>query len=122
MSQMKVERPETFLANGAITTKYRFVKFTGDYTVGLCGAGDAADGINLDTAPAAGAGLLVAMRQSPKLEVGAAVAAGAWLKPDASGRGITATTGNVASARAKQAATALGDIIEVEKITPTVVP
>lgn len=122
MSQMKVERPETFLANGAIANKYRFVKFTADYTVGLCGAGDAADAINLDTAPAAGAGLLCAINQSPKLEVGAAVAAGAWLKPDASGRGVTATTGNVASARAREVATALGDIIEVSKITPVVVP
>jgi hypothetical protein len=113
MSQMKVERPETLLANGAMASKYRFVVITGDYTVGYAGAGAKAYGVNLDTADAAGRGILIAKDQNPKLEAGAAFAAGAYLKPDAAGRGVTAASTQPYSARALQAATALGDIVEV---------
>jgi hypothetical protein len=115
MAQFLADRPETFLANAAMTSRWRFVKFTGDYTVGYCVAGDPADGVNMDTADVAGRGILVAgpgSGPSIKIEAGAAIAAGAPLKPDASGRGITAVGGDKYSARALQAATAAGDLIE----------
>lgn len=117
MSQFKADRPATYLANGVIANAFRFVKITAEYTVGLCGAGDAAFGVNLDTADAAGRGLAVATVASGptvKIEAGAAFAAGALLKPDASGRAVTAASGNNVSAYALEAATALGDMVECE--------
>lgn len=117
MSQMKADRPATYLAGGVMASLFRFVKFTGDYTVSYCVAGDPADGVNLDKAAAAGDGILIAGPGSGptvKIEAGAAVAAGDPLKPDASGRAITAVSTNKYSARALQAATALGDLIECQ--------
>lgn len=116
MSQMKADRPQTFNSNGVMASRWRFCVLTADYTVGYAGAGAIAPFINIDTADATGRGILVADKSavSCKLEVGAAVAAGALLKPDASGRGITAVSTDRYSARALQAATALADIIEVE--------
>lgn len=115
MSQAKADRPQTLLANGAMASRFRFVVMTGDYTVGYAGAGVQAAGINQDTADIAGRGVNVATGNNPssKLEAGAAFAAGAKLAPDASGRGVTAVGGQPYSARAMQAATALGDIVEV---------
>lgn len=116
MAQMKADRPATYYANGAMANRWRFVVLTGDYTVGYAGAGATAFGVNLDTADIAGRGIGVVEPSSGvscKLEAGAAFAAGAYLKPDASGRGIAAATGQQYSARAIQAATALGDVVEV---------
>ena len=117
MSQMKADRPATYLANAAIASRFRFVIITADYTVGLAGAAARAFGVNLDTATAAGQGILIATRGSGptvKIEAGAAIAAGALLMPDAVGRAVTVGAAGHYSARAIQAATALGDIIECE--------
>lgn len=115
MSQMKAERLETYLAAGVIANAFRFVKFTAEYTIALCGAGDASDGVNQDTAAAAGRGIAIAPNGfgTTKIEAGAALAAGALVRSDASGRAITATTGSNANGRAIEAATALGDLIEI---------
>lgn len=117
MSQMKASVPETYIANGAMANQYRFVVVTAEYTVGYAGAGAIAFGINIDTAAAAGDGIAVAKPGDGtcKLVAGAAVAAGAVLKPDASARGITAATGQAYSARAIEAASAAGEIIEVSQ-------
>lgn len=115
MSQMLADRPQTFLANAAIASRFRFVIMTGEYTVGLATLAAKAVGVNLDTALAAGQGILVATPgsgPSVKIEAGAAFAAGALLGPDAVGRAITAAGAASYSARALQAATALGDIVE----------
>ena len=115
MAQMKADRPHTLVAAGAMPNPYRFVKYSADYTVTLCGAGDKADGVNLDTPLAAGDGVLMAgagSGQSIKVEIGAAVSMPNYLKPDAAGRAIPATTGQVYSARPMQAGTASGQIIE----------
>ena len=117
MAQMKADRPATYLANGAIANRFRFVVITGDYTVGPAGAGVRAFGVNLDTADIAGRGILIAQQGSGvtvKIEAGAAFAAGALLAPDASARAVAATATNPYSARAIQAATAAGDIVECE--------
>jgi len=114
MAQMKALLVQTFNANGAINSKFRFLVFTAEYTVGLAGAGARAIGVNIDTAPSAGRGLAVVTQGTVKVEAGAAVAAGALVAPDATGRAITATGGAQYSARALQAATAAGDIIECE--------
>jgi hypothetical protein len=116
MSQMKADRPQTLIAAGALANRFRLVKLSAEYTVTTCGAGEAAIGIQLDTAAVAGDAVAVASLNnnvSCKLEAGAAVAAGALLKSDASGRGITATSGSIVVARTLEAATAAGDLIEV---------
>lgn len=113
----KADRPVTFIANGAITARNRFVVVTADQTVGLAGAGARADGVNLDTAAAAGDGVPVATEQSGPsvlIEAGAAFAAGAKLAPDASGRAVAAGAGAAYSAVAWSAATALGDLVECQ--------
>jgi hypothetical protein len=117
MAQMKADRPHTLLANGAILNRFRFVVVTGDYTVGVAGAGARANGVNLDTADAAGRGILVAgpgSGISVKIEAGAAFAAGALLTPDATGRAVVAAGGAPYSARALQAASGAGSIVEAE--------
>lgn len=56
------------------------------------------------------------------LEVGAvAIAAGAWLKPDADGKAVVATTGNTAGARSMAAVDA-GGLAPVWVLEPTIVP
>lgn len=119
MSQMKADRPSTYLAAAAMAFLYRFVKFTAEYTVNYCGAdeGKLAAGVTLDTATAAGMGILIAGPHSGptmKIEAGAAIAAGAPVKPDASGRAVTAGGADVACGRVLEAATAAGDIIEMQ--------
>jgi hypothetical protein len=123
MAQFKADRPATYLANGAISNRFRFVTITGDYTVGVCGAGGAVFGVNLDTASAAGQGICIAHPGSgPTVQVtaGAAFAAGAFLKSDASGRAIAALTTNKYHAQAIQAALAAGDLVEVMFVEGTV--
>lgn len=115
MSQMLADRPETFQASGVMASLFRFVVYTGDYTVGYAGAGVRAIGVNLDTADVAGRGILVATQGSGvsvKVEAGAAFGAGSLLAPDATGRAVVAAGGAPYSAVAKQAATAAGDLIE----------
>jgi hypothetical protein len=113
MAQMKSLLTETFNAAAAINNKYRFVSVgAGEYTVQLSAAGEIAVGVNIDTAPAIGRGVAVVTKGNPKVEAGAAFAYGALLKPDATGRAIAAVGGDKYSARARQAATAAGDIVE----------
>lgn len=54
-------------------------------------------------------GLAITVIGVEELEAGAAVAAGAFVTSDASGRGVTATTGQIVNAIAQEAAGALGD-------------
>lgn len=119
MAQMFADRPATYVANGAMANRFRFVVITADYTVGYAGAGVYAFGVNLDTADASGRGVAIVTQGSGptvKLTIGAAVAAGALLKPDAAAKGITAASTERASARAIQAGGADGDLIEVELV------
>lgn len=122
MSQMKADRPHTLEANGAIANRFRFVVLTGDYTVGVAGAGARAHGVNLDTADIAGRGIAIATEGSGvsvKIEAGAAFAAGALLTPDATGRAVAAAAAAPYSARALQAAGAAGEIVECELVSGT---
>lgn len=99
----------------------RFVSKSGAFTVAQCGAGGVAVGISQEgsnavplpgaSSLAASAGLPLAVysdTESCLLEAGAAFLAGAYLKSDSSGRGVTASTGEVYHARAEQAAGAAG--------------
>lgn len=99
----------------------RFVAKSGAFLVAQAGAGVIALGISHEgskAVPLPGASSLAAQAGDPiavygdtescLLEAGAAFAAGAFLKPDAQGRGITAATGERFSAVAEQAAGAAG--------------
>lgn len=88
-------------------TKLRFVNFAGTPAV----AADATLGVanaNYDAGEQAG----VNASGELLVEAGAAIAAGAVVQSDASGRAITLAAG-VASGRARDAAAAAGDIIRI---------
>lgn len=93
------------IATGNIATS-RFVKKDGAYKVAQCGAGEVAVGISSEGSqdtPIPGASALAAAsgdtlrvyseEDNCLLDAGATVADGAFVKSDANGKGITATTG-----------------------------
>lgn len=91
----------------AALTRFRLVDFTGN----PAGAGERALGVaNTDYAQGEQAG--VATHGEILVEAGAAVAVGAEVESDASGRAVTKSTG-VAFGVARDAAAAAGDIIRV---------
>jgi hypothetical protein len=126
MSQQAGFHDLTYTAGANLSAKqYHFLRFSADYTVNTPGAA-AQDIIGIqqdDLATAAGIGVLVRpipQASSSLLKAGAAIAAGAPITSDANGKGVTATTGQRYYARAAQAATADGDIIEVHPTTGNV--
>ena len=107
----------------------RFISISGNYTVSESNAGSVVFGVSHDSTKAAPAdGLANAnhaeaddtvsyykLGDSCLLTAGAAVAAGAFLKPDADGRGVTASTADdLAGAVALEAAGAAGELIRVQ--------
>lgn len=95
------------IAAAAALTRFRFVDFTGN----VAGAGERPLGVattDFDTGEQAS----VATHGEILVEAGAAIAVGAEVESDASGRAVTKTTG-VAFGVARDAAAAAGDIIRV---------
>ena len=91
----------------AALTRFRFVDFTGN----VASAGERPLGVattDFDTGEQAS----VATHGEILVEAGAAIAVGAEVESDASGRAVTKTTG-VAFGVARDAAAAAGDIIRV---------
>lgn len=97
----------------------RFVKKSGPYTVAQSGAGEASIGISHEgsrEAPLPNASTLAAKTGDPirvygdtencLLDAGAEVLDGAFLKPDSTGRGVTAGTGEEYYAIAERGASA----------------
>jgi len=110
--------PKTFKAAADLSTalkRYTFVKLTTDNTVNTCGAGETPVGVQQNLPDAAGKGLVAALIGSggSKLRVGAAVAAGAKLKSDSTGRGTTAAAANEYFAIAIGAASNADEVVEV---------
>jgi len=116
--------PISFTASGNVTPS-RFVTLSGARTVAQSVAGEIAIGVagrGTKEAPIPGASALAAaagdscpvhgLGEVCLIEAGAAVTVGAYLKPDASGRGIAVATTNQYSAQALKAAVAAGDLIE----------
>ena len=95
------------IAAAAALTRFRFVDFTGN----VASAGERALGVP-STDFDAGEQASVATHGEILVEAGAAVAVGAEVESDASGRAVTKTTG-VAFGVARDAAAAAGDIIRV---------
>ena len=117
MSQQVPGHVETFVAAADLSgNNNRWVKVTADNTVGQATAvGDAIIGVQKDIPhPVAGAQVSVMLSGTPMIMAGAAISAGAPLTTDGSGRAITATSTQRYHARAIQAATALGDLIQCD--------
>jgi len=106
MQTEKILMATTVLAAVALA-RFRFVNFDG----ATAGATDAALGVPV-TAFDAGEQASVATHGEMLVEAGAAVAAGAAVQSDATGRAITLAAG-VAAGRARDAATAAGELIRV---------
>lgn len=95
-------------AAGAIT-RQRFVKY--DMTQASAGT-DVTLGV-ADYDAAVGQQFNIIALGTAKIEAGGAFALGADVKPDANGRAVDRAGAGVAAARALQAATAAGQIVEV---------
>ena len=95
------------IAAAAALTRFRFVDFTGN----VASAGERPLGV-ATTDFDIGEQASVATHGEILVEAGAAIAAGAEVESDASGRAVTKTTG-VAFGVARDAAAAAGDIIRV---------
>lgn len=94
----------------AVTNRTRFVDINGNQ---LTAANTRASGISQDGVDATevteGKQITVTVLGIEELEVGAATAPGALLTSDASGRGVTATTGQVVNAIGLEGGSAAGD-------------
>lgn len=106
MQTEKILMTTTVLAASALA-RYRFANFAG----ATANATDAALGVPV-TAFDIGEQAGVATHGEILVEAGAAVAVGAQVQSDATGRAITLAAG-VAAGRARDAATAAGDLIRV---------
>lgn len=116
MSQSVPGLVSTFVTGADLSgAKNKFMRISADNTINLATApGQAVIGV-LDDTPHNAAGVQGAVRLTGTADVvaGAAVAAGAKVTVDGSGRGVLATAGQEYYGIAIQAATALGDLIEV---------
>lgn len=100
-------------ADFTASAQYRAVKRTST-GLALCGAADVGFyGVLQDDVPI-GRYATAKVRDTSKMVAGAAVAAGAKLTTDASGRFVTAATGNTIVGRAREAAAAAGDLFAGE--------
>ena len=95
------------IAAASALTRFRFV----DYSGNVASAGERTLGVPT-TDFSTGEQASVATHGEILVEAGAAIAAGVEVESDASGRGVTKTTG-VAFGVARDAAAAAGDIIRV---------
>lgn len=104
--------------SSAAISIYRFANINGQNVANNTTAGAFCDGITNEDIAASEVGrevgIVVPDGAIAKLEAGAAFAVNANLASDTSGRGITAVPGNAIMAKALEAATAAGDIVEVQ--------
>lgn len=109
------ELTTTRAADADLSTHARkFARFTTNNGVALCGAGVRADGVIYQKPRATiGTAVGVIILGTAEVVAGAAVATGAMVTSDATGRAITAATGNAVNGTAMNAAAAAGDVIEV---------
>lgn len=95
--------------------QYKLVTVNSSGRAALAGAGLAADGVLQNNPDAAERPAAVASVPGTvsKVYAGAAVARGALVTPDSSGRAVTAGTGDVVAGKALAAASGVGSIIPV---------
>lgn len=108
--------PTTYIAGAAIT-KHRAVKRGADANTVILGTANSLNvGIAADDQDTAGRTVLVGHRpgEMVTVEAGAAFALDAFLTSDANGRLVTATTGQQVCAVAREAATAVSQLVAAE--------
>jgi hypothetical protein len=105
------KRHATTLVATVALAAHRFVAYDGGYPT-TAGGAKAAQGVT-ETAAASGEAVSVVTGYSYLVEAGAAVAFGALVKADATGRAVTGSLAEHCG-RALGAATAEGQLIEVE--------
>ena len=107
-------RPVSIPANADLSaSQYCLVTMNSSGKVAVVGAGLSADGV-LQNKPAAAnraASVATTPGQITKIKAGASFSAGDHLTPDSSGRAITATSGDVRSAKAMEAASGANVIV-----------
>lgn len=111
----------TGFASAAITRR-RFVRFTAANFVctQTAAATEVADGVATESQSTVGGALEVQTDGVALIEAGAAIAAGAEVTSDASGRAVTVAAGDVSHGKALQAAGAASEFIQVKLKTPNV--
>lgn len=112
MKQYDKQHAITVVATAALVAR-RFISFGGAYASGAAGAGGATDSCGVSESDAAtGEALSVITGYSAVVEAGGAIAAGAFVKPGASGKAVTGSiTDNCG--RALEAAGGDGELLEV---------
>jgi len=109
------------LIAGAAIVRRRFVKVSAAQTViNTVAATDMAVGVATESEATAGLNVPVQMFGVAQVEAGAAIAAGAQVTSDASGRAATVAAGNTSYGIAITAAAAAGETVMVLLATPNV--
>lgn len=107
-----------FPTNGDLSTKQKLaVVLNATGTLDVAGANVRCLGILIDD-PKSGKTGTVQTRDVAKVLAGAAITQGAFVTSDASGRAVTATTGQIAWGQALQSVTAANQIVAVRLSTP----
>lgn len=112
--------PSTFIAGAAIV-RGTFVKRGADQNTCIPGTANSVNlGIATDDQDTIGRTVSVAHRPGEIVEgrASAAIALDAYVTSDATGKMVTATTGQLAGGIARQAATALDQLIPIELTSP----
>jgi hypothetical protein len=110
----------TGYASAAITRR-RFVRFTAANFVAtqVAAASEIADGVATEGQSTVGGALEIQTDGVAVIEAGGIIAAGAEVTSDASGRAVTAATGNVAHGKmVGPAAAAAGEMVSIRLKTP----
>ncbi len=107
------------VASGDLTgSQFLFAIVDGEKTVGVAGAGVAADGV-IQNKPNTGQAVTLAIAgDTSKVVAGAAVAAGADVASDAAGKGVTSTSGDYIQGKCLTAAANADELITVQLSTP----
>lgn len=95
-----------------------FAIVDGEKTVGLAGAGVAADGVIVNKPDSGQAVALAIPGDTAKVVAGALVAAGANVSSDAAGKGITSTSGDYILGKCLTASANADELITVQLSTP----
>lgn len=112
MRQFDKQHAATVVLAAAVLP-HRFISFGGGYAVGTAGAGGATDAQGVsETAGEAGEAISVVTGYSYLVEAGAAITAGAFVKPGTNGKAVAGTIADNCG-RAVAAAGDDGDLVEV---------
>jgi len=93
------------------SSQFLFTKVDGEKTVGLAGAGEAIDGVVQNNPNTGEAATVWGVGSVTKVYAGAAVAAGAFVTPNANAKAVTAASGNYIAGRCITAAANADELI-----------